>query len=358
MPQDSDTNYLQLQKVLEKWSLSRPVSNWGTAPLATPLSLEFYKTWLDQGFHSTMDYLKAHLPQKAEPQKLGARLRSALVFTFPYHPHPENHNFPLKNLRTALYAQGNDYHFWIKNHLSDLVKDLHSIFPEDEFLVFTDSAPVLERDLAYRAGLGWVGKNTCLIDAQKGSLFLIGEIYTSLNLSAETKLQPDFCGKCTACIDICPTQAIKAPRTLDAGKCISFLTIESRDIPSEPLRSKIGDWFFGCDLCQTVCPWNQKVFKTEIKVQAQAIKQVQDRQTLIEELKLILTSSGKQLSKIFKETPLMRAGPFGLKRNALIVAANLKLFELEPEVRSLTEHEKLADLAQWTLKQFTSQVSS
>jgi epoxyqueuosine reductase len=351
MPPDFDTNYDQLQKYLSDWSAKTPVSHWGAAPLTKPLSLDFYKTWIDQGYHSTMSYLKDHLAMKSEPQTLGTKLHSALVFAFPYVPHPENQQFSLKQLRTALYAQGEDYHFWIKKYLNTLVETLKSQFPNEEFLIFTDSAPVMERDLAYRAGLGWIGKNTCLIDPKKGSLFLLGEVYTSLNLQTEIKIQNDFCGKCTACIDICPTQAIKEPKLLDAKRCISYLTIESREVPPENLRSSIGDWFFGCDLCQTVCPWNQKVFKSELK--AQAVPPTDNRQEYIEELRFILKSSGKSLTKFFKGTALMRAGPFGLKRNALVVAANMNFKELEAEVRALLGHEKLGELAIWTLKSWT-----
>jgi epoxyqueuosine reductase len=345
-------NNSQLQKYLETWSETHPVSHWGATTLTKPLTLEFYTSWIDQGYHSTMKYLKDHLPLKSNPQSLGTKLHSALVFAFPYFPHPESEPFKLKELRTALYAQGEDYHFWIKKHLATLVENLKKEFPEEEFLIFTDSAPVMERDLAYRAGLGWIGKNTCLIDRTHGSLFLIGEIFTSLKVNYESQISADFCGKCQACIEICPTKALKSPKFMDAGKCISYLTIESREVPPLEIRSQIGDWFFGCDLCQTVCPWNQKVFKSEIKAQAVVQKTSSDRDELLSELRFVLTSSGKALTKFFAGTPLMRAGPFGLKRNALIVAGNLKLRELEPEVRALESHEKLGELANWTLNSF------
>lgn len=294
-----------------------------------------------------MSYLKDHLPLKSEPKKLGDKLRSALVFAFPYFPHPEKGDFPFKHLRTAYYAQGQDYHFWIKDHLNNLVENLKKQFPKEEFLVFTDSAPVMERDLAYRAGLGWIGKNTCLINPKKGSLFLIGEIYTSLAVKTEAKIQHDHCGTCQACIDVCPTKALKSPKLLDANLCISYWTIESREVAPVSLRPGLGDWFFGCDLCQTVCPWNQKLFKSEMKAASVPIKTTENKSELIDELKFILNSSGKTLSKTFKGTPFFRAGPFGLKRNALMVIANLKLVELESEVRALEKNEKLAELAQW-----------
>ncbi len=334
---------------------SRPISHWGKTDLKTPLSLEFYKTWLDQGYNASMDYLKTHLPLKANPKLLGLSLKSSLIFCFPYLPHPEGEAFPLKNLQVAQYAKGNDYHFWIKSHLSDLSADLKSRFPEEEFLVLTDSGPIMERDLAYRAGLGWIGKNTCLIDRKEGSYFLIGEILTSLPLqnNLDIQVQPDFCGTCTACIDICPTQAIKEPRLIDAGLCISYLTIESREVPPKELRSKIGNWFFGCDLCQSVCPWNKKVFKSLLITPNEGVENKTD---LKNELQMILNSSGKTLTRLFKGTPLQRAGPFGLKRNAMLVAANLKITDLEKEIENYLEHEKLAELADWCLKELRKPV--
>ena len=355
MVSDSDTIPFELQNHLEQWVSSRPISHWGTAELKTPLSLEFYKSWLDQGYHSSMSYLKEHLPQKENPQLLGRQLKSSFIFCFPYLPHPEGKDFPLKDLRVALYARGTDYHFWIKKHLKDLTETLQKNHPDEEFLVLTDSGPVLERDLAYRAGLGWIGKNTCLIDRKEGSLFLIGEILTSLSLKSTPQLEPDFCGTCTACIDVCPTQAIKAPRLLDAGRCISYWTIESRQVPPTELRPKIADWFFGCDLCQTVCPWNKKVFKTALQ-QEEISKQSQTAIDIKAELKMILTSSGQQLTKRFAGTPLARAGSFGLKRNAIIVAANLKIKDLEKEISAYTGNEKLSELAHWCLQELAGSV--
>jgi epoxyqueuosine reductase len=269
----------------------------------------------------------------------------------PYFPHPEKvSNFPIKQLRTSLYAQGYDYHFWFRERMNQICNQLKTQFPDEEFLAFTDSSPVLERDLARRAQLGWIGKNTCLIHPKKGSLFFIGEIYTSLKADQTTyEPLPDFCGTCTRCIDVCPTQALIEPRKMDARKCISYLTIESRSIPQENLRDKIGDWFFGCDLCQTVCPWNKKIFKEKITAERMLPLEEQDKNQLIDELRYILNSSGKKLEKDFWGTPLARAGSFGLKRNALIVIGNRNLLTLKTEVMSLVQHEKLGPLALWTL---------
>lgn len=327
-------------------------SHFGLTPLNRPLSFEYYRQWIQDGLHGDMKYLEEHAPIKEEPRKKWPRVQSALVFAVPYFPHPEkNPQFPLKKARTSLYAQGMDYHFWFKERMAQVCAKLQELLPEAEFLPFTDSSPVLERDLANRAGLGWVGKNTCLIHPKKGSLFFIGEIYTSLTLNTDIAPLPDFCGNCRKCIDICPTGALIEPRKMDAKKCISYLTIESRQVPPEELRSHMGDWFFGCDLCQTVCPWNQKIFKGQLSIEKQLSLTPNDEALLEADLSYILTASGKKITKDFLGTPLARAGSFGLKKNALIVIGNRKLKNLEPEVRALCEHEKLGKLASWTLIQ-------
>ncbi|MDG0818230.1 tRNA epoxyqueuosine(34) reductase QueG [Bdellovibrio svalbardensis] len=330
-------------------------SHFGFSALSKPLSFEFYQGWLNEGLHGDMKYLEDHAPIKETPQAKWPRAQSALVFAIPYFPHPEGKaDFPLKAARVSLYAQGMDYHFWFRERMQKLCTSLQEKFPDEEFLSFTDSSPILERDLAKRAGLGWVGKNTCLIHPKKGSLFFIGEIYTSLKMTTEFEPVPDFCGTCTRCIDICPTGALLEPRKMDARKCISYLTIESRTLPPEELREKIGDWFFGCDLCQTVCPWNQKVFKGQLSIETNLTLNEEQTQSLTEDLRYILSASGKKLEKDFWGTPLARAGSFGLKKNALIVAGNKKLLPLKEEVQKLTHHEKLGPLALWTLKKLAS----
>lgn len=340
--------------LIEKQLTELGFSHFGFSSLSKPLSFEFYQEWLQEGLHGDMKYLEEHAPIKESPQIKWPRAQSALVFAIPYFPHPEGkEDFPLKNARISLYAQGMDYHFWFRERMQKLCASLKEQFPDEEFLSFTDSSPILERDLAKRAGLGWVGKNTCLIHPKKGSLFFIGEIYTSLKMNTEFEPLPDFCGTCTRCIDICPTGALLEPRKMDARKCISYLTIESRSVPPEDLREKIGDWFFGCDLCQTVCPWNQKIFKGKLSTELQLSLSADDTAALTEDLRYILTSSGKKLEKDFWGTPLARAGSFGLKRNALVVVANKNLSALHKEVEGLLEHEKLRSLALWTLEKIS-----
>lgn len=343
----------EIQSQISQHLEAEGFSHFGVTALERPLTMSFYNDWLAAGLHGEMTYLAEHAPIKEQPQMRWPRAHSAFVFAIPYfpHPQPQENKTPLSSVtRVSLYAQGMDYHFWFKDKMTRLCSVLEEFFPEEEFLAFTDSSPILERDLARRAGLGWVGKNTCLIHPKKGSLFFIGEIYTSLQLKTDLEPLPDFCGKCQKCIEVCPTQALLEPRKMDARKCISYLTIESREIPSEDLRTKIGDWFFGCDLCQTVCPWNEKIFKGQLSTEKLLSFSDQEEQQLQEDLKYILTTSGKQLGRDFLGTPLARAGSFGLKRNALIVIANRKMSLLEKEVALFQEHPKLGDLAKWTLE--------
>ncbi len=340
------------QDILKDILSPQGFSHFGWTELQTPLSIDIYKSWIQDQKHGEMAYLETHLPSKENPLSLHPRARSAIVIAQSYVPHPKplaaGPCFP--GSRVALYAAGEDYHYWFKEKLQKVCDQLKEVFPQEEFVAFTDSGPILERDLAFQAHLGWFGKNTCLIHPKKGSLFLLGEIISSLSTSpADTTTFPDMCGTCTRCIDECPTQAITAERSLDARKCISYLTIESRKVPPIEIREKMGDWLFGCDVCQTVCPWNQKTFKSEFTKMAATPSP--DRATTLADLRFLLTASGKQIEKKVQGTPLKRAGPFGLRKNALIVAANIQAKELKPEIQKWTTDEKLKELAEWSLHQ-------
>lgn len=318
--------------------------------MGRPKTMDAYKSWVDKGMHSDMEYLKSHLSVKETPKLKWDWVKSAIVITKDYVSHSKKQNL-VPGVRTALYSKGEDYHFWFLQELSLLAKRLSEQYPTHQFLPFTDSGPVLERDLAYRAGLGWVGKNTCLIHPKKGSLFFLGEILTDLNIETASLSVPDFCGTCTRCIDICPTRALK-PKELDARLCISYWTIEARKTAPLDLRPHLNDWFFGCDLCQTVCPWNQKNHTVDLKAQT-AEKLSYDNDT-IETLRWILRASNKEIERALYGSPLLRARGFGLKRNALVVIANQGLFTLKDEVLNLKQqNSRLSELADWTLRQLT-----
>lgn len=350
-----------MSELLESLQKKYALDQVSAANLTRPLTIDFYNKWLSQNYHGEMTYLQNHAPTKETPQLLDPNLKSAITIAQNYFPSVEatETSYPA---RIALYARNNDYHFWLKEKLNKAIEDLKIQFPDHIFLPHVDSGPVLERDLAHKAGLGWFGKNTCLIHPQKGSLFFIAEILTSLELE-QLKPEPmepipDFCGNCTKCIDICPTQAIKEPHVLKADECISYLTIESKKTPPLELRTKIKDWFFGCDLCQTVCPWNQKVFRqnkitTTPLISTEMINSGLSRSEQIDFFRSILISSNKQIQKRFYGTALFRAGGFGLKRNALIVIANLKMTELKAEVQMQEQDPKLSELAVWCVEQLS-----
>jgi epoxyqueuosine reductase len=343
----------QISQILIKHEFER----FGFTPISKPISLEYYKTWLSEGHHGSMSYLERHLPMKENPELLLKKVRSAIVVAVNYIPHPD----PLdskrfQSLRVAYYARGGDYHIWLQNQLERVASELKTLFADEEFLACSDSRPVLERDLAYRAGLGWFGKNTCLIDQKEGSFFLIGEILTTADLFETVRFQqvqinihPDRCGTCSRCLTACPTEALIAPRVLDANKCISFLTIESKEVPHPSLRKQIGDNFFGCDICQAVCPWNEKAFGILATQEQPHLKS--STPDLEADLRQILKATDRELEDMFADTPLSRAKGFGLKRNALIVAANHRLRALSGEVQNYVTDTRLGELATWTLNE-------
>lgn len=329
----------------------------GFAKLERPLSMNYYDQFLKEGLQGDLDYLSRHRDFKEAPQKWLPMAQSAISMTFHYVT--ERNIKPLKGKRVSFYTtyarDGEDYHFQIKRRLSPVIKALENAYPNDFFRLTLDAEPVLERDLAYRARLGWIGKNSFLLDRNRGSLFFIGEILTSLilednieTLKAAHVLNTDFCGTCTKCIDACPTRAILSPKHVDPRLCIPYWTIESKKIAPKELRKKFGDWFFGCDICQVVCPWNGKVFgHPEMKAHAHAVlpRKLDERNILIEEFREILTASHGELERRYHNSPLKRARGWGLKRNALYVISNLHLHELAEEVGRLRSDPRLGELA-------------
>lgn len=326
----------------------------GWTKLERPLTFDLYRRWLNEGLHGEMGYLERQAQEKELPQSKYPMARGCLTFAVPYVPHPDPRETPLKQSRIASYARGGDYHHWFKDRLRQVADQLAFIFPDAHFECHTDSSPLMERDLAVRAGMGWFGKNTCVIHPKAGSFFLLGEILTSLAPDHEPEPLPDFCGTCRRCIDACPTQALVEPRKLDANKCLSYWSIESRAVAPLEIREKWGDWLFGCDICQSVCPWNEKVIgKKNLEPQARREMLPNDEHALIEELRWLLTSSGKGIERALKGTALSRAGSFGLRRNALIVVANRKLSALLPEVEKWQSDERLGELARWSAGQLS-----
>lgn len=212
--------------------------------------------WLQEGMHGEMGYMNNHLEKRLDPRLLVENARSVISVLLNYFPAQKQVDPDAPIL--SKYAFGTDYHFIMKDKLGELLKFIQTEIASCEGRCFVDSAPVLDRAWAARAGLGWIGKNTNLISTEHGSFFFIGELILDLELPVDEKIVRNHCGSCTRCIDACPTKALVAPFVLDARKCISYQTIENRGEIDPELKGKFENRVFGCDICQDVCPWNLK----------------------------------------------------------------------------------------------------
>ncbi len=219
-----------------------------------------FKDWLTKGFHGSMSYLQKHGDRRTQPSTLIPNSISIISARMDYLPPDSDLLATLNNPRKAYisrYALGRDYHRLMRKRLQLLADRIQGAIGEFGYRVFCDSAPVLEKAIAEKAGLGWIGKHTNLINSKAGSWFFLGEIYTDMQLPSDQEQSKSHCGSCTACLTVCPTQAIIAPYQLDARRCISYLTIELREAIPLELRPLMGNRIYGCDDCQLVCPWNK-----------------------------------------------------------------------------------------------------
>lgn len=215
-----------------------------------------YNAWLNKGMNAGMAFMKNNIDKRINPALLLENSRSVILTLSSYNPTSDN--LPNTDYKFARYARGADYHEVIKQKLNKIVDFLHVSEPESRHKVFVDTIPVLEKVLAYHAGLGWIGKNTLLINPVLGSYTFIGGIITTLELEPDQPFGNDLCGSCNRCLRHCPTSALNGDRTLDARKCISYLTIEHKEELPDWLNEKNTDNIYGCDSCQEVCPWNAK----------------------------------------------------------------------------------------------------
>lgn len=275
--------------------------------------------WLTDHKHGNMAWLDRNTTLRQNPDQLIDHAKSVLMVADLYSSRSDNVDSPLEQGqgRIARYARGKDYHKAMKKRLMALADQLREDHPEADFKVFVDTAPVLERELAHRAGLGWTGKHTLLIHPQAGSYMLLGGIVTTLDFTTpeSQRPEPDHCGSCTRCIDACPTDAI-TPYSVDARKCISYLTIELRDDIEPSLASKIGDWIYGCDICQEVCPHNSP--RPEASPANPIYNSDRDRFDLLE----VLGWTEDDRREAFTGSAMKRAKLDMMHRNAKIVAAN------------------------------------
>ncbi len=261
--------------------------------------------WLKKGYQGKMSYLERNFDNRLDPTKLVPGAKSVVSLVYNYYPEQIHETAGVPNL--AKYAYGQDYHFTIKDKLKAFLSRIQEEIGEVDGRVFVDSAPVLERTWAAKSGLGWIGKNSLLINREMGSFFFLAELIIDLVLEPDDPIK-DYCGTCTACQDACPTNAFPEPYVVDGSKCISYLTIELREeIPPE-FNGKLDNWVFGCDICQDVCPWNRfSVPHNEYSFQPQGweVFDSSDWQEMTKEV----------FQKVFKKSALKRTKYEGLKRN-------------------------------------------
>lgn len=294
----------------------------GAARVEPPLHLSTYEQWIDSGLHAGMGYLATEraMERRANPAVIQPEARSLLVVALPYHSPASIPDSQANEAagRVAAYAWGDDYHDIIPPRLQELGEALEKHLGRAiRQRPYTDTGPILERDFAQTAGLGWIGKNTCLISPRHGSYFLLGETFVDVEIEPDDPLTTDHCGTCTRCIEACPTGCIRPDRTIDSSRCISYLTIENKgEIPTE-LREKTGDWVFGCDICQMVCPWNLRFAKPEGDP-ALAPRPGIPRPVLREELRL----TPQEFNRKFKGSPIQRARRHGYLRNVAVALGN------------------------------------
>jgi epoxyqueuosine reductase len=325
----------------------------GIAPATEADGFDRLRDWLDRGYAGTMQYMHRHGEARRHPCSILPEVRSVILVGMNYCP-SEPAGLSRRDKpggspkgRISCYAHGSDYHDVLRDRLRRLFDWLRQERPDCLGRAVVDTAPLLERDFARRAGLGWFGKNTMLLNKRLGSYFFIGALLTNLELACDAPHTTSHCGTCTACLDACPTQAFVAPGVLDARRCISYLTIEHRgDVPEE-FRPGLGDWLFGCDVCQDVCPWNRKA-------PPGAEPSLQERPELVKlDLIEILGLSEGKFRRRFRGTALFRTKRSGLLRNAALLLGNSGDATALPALRRALEDQDpvVREAARWAIDQ-------
>ena len=306
---------------LRRESVRVGFSRLGIAPAGPPPRRELVRQWLDQGFAGVMrNWFEHQEPLRADPENLLPGVRSVIMLATDHATAADGvadvGGAGEGSGRVARYAWGADYHDLLRSRVNMLGAWLEARVPGCRTRGVVDSAPLAEREFAWLAGLGWFGKNTMLIDPRAGSFFFLTALLTDLQLPADTPIEVDHCGTCTACLDACPTGAFVEPRVLDASRCISALSIEDHGPIAADLRPGMQDWIFGCDICQEVCPWNRHApGSTEPTFQPSDGLPTPS-------LAVILGLDTESFRQRFKGTPLRRAKRRGLLRSAAIALGN------------------------------------
>jgi epoxyqueuosine reductase len=300
----------------------------GFAPAAAPPHADAYLEWLSRGSQGEMRWMEREdsVRRRLDPREALPGCRTLVMVSLGYAPTPEAEAAAVHDdvgrALVAAYAAGRDYHLEFELRLERLASLLRNRWPSAAAKPYVDYGPVLERDHAQRAGLGWVGKNTMLIHPKLGSWTLLGELLTTAEIPPDPPFEADRCGTCVRCIEACPTGAITAPRELDARLCISYLTIELRGSIPEALRPGIGNRVFGCDICQEVCPWNDGVPAGELAGLAASWGGPVPSQSMMSWTEELLDLSDDEFRSLYGETALARPGREGLLRNLCVGLGN------------------------------------
>jgi epoxyqueuosine reductase len=323
----------------------------GVAPAVPTRETEFLREWLARGYAGEMAWIGRRVEERVDPRRVLPGAQSIVALALVYDPGAPREPGPGK-ARVARYAGGADYHEVLVDRVRAFEAGLAPLAGRPvRTRGYVDTGPVLERAFAARAGLGWIGKNSCLIHPRLGSYVFLAVVLTDLALAADTA-EPDHCGSCRACLDACPTQAFPEPYVLDATRCISYTTIESRGALPEPLREAHGEWVFGCDVCQEVCPWNQRS-RRRVPPDAQGLRAaLAPREAwLAPTLAWLLALDEASWRDATRHTALRRARYQGLLRNALVAAGNSGDASLAPLVRRHAQggDPLLAEHARWAL---------
>jgi epoxyqueuosine reductase len=266
--------------------------------------------WLARGFHGQLGYMARDPEQRSDPRLLLPSAKSVVCVALNYFQ-PDKHVEDPAIGKISRYAWGDDYHDVLGDKLKTLLAWIHQRAPQVEGKICVDSSPMMDKAWAVRAGIGWLGKHSNVITKEFGSWVFLGELLLSVELEYDSLIEPDHCGKCTACLDACPTGAIIAPYQVDGTRCISYGTIElrSEELP-EPIQSKLHNWVFGCDICQDVCPWSRFSKQTH---EERFIPRAGNIAPLLQELAEL---SQEEFSTRFRKNPVKRAKVAGLRRNA------------------------------------------
>ena len=325
----------------------------GFAPAADdPLRAGRLREWLAEGMHGEMEWMAARADVREGPQAMWPEAKSVIALGMSYAPDAD----PLalagdpERARISVYAQGGDYHDTVKKALKALARWLVEQAPETELKVFVDTAPVMEKPLGEAAGIGWQGKHTTRVSREHGSWLFLGAIYTTLPFAPDPPHE-GRCGSCSACLDICPTDAFPGPYRLDARRCISYLTIEHKGPIPEEFREAIGNRIYGCDDCLAVCPWN-KFAATAHRHRAFLPRAELAAPRLAE----LLALNDARFRQLFSGSPIKRIGRDRLVRNCLIAAGNSRNGALEAPVRALLADPDpvVAEAAEWALARLTA----